>query len=405
MALWLAVLMAIPIASQPTSSPLGAAGPMGRSPEVSVTAQTAKAPLVGVLEQLTAEDLTLQTSDGIRKLALSDVETIAFSQSSTPASAKPSSCRVLLTDGNVLSGDSLSSEGSDFKLTGLLDAQIPTTAITAVQIGELSEAADQQWQEIVRTALTSDIVVLRRGADKLERIEGIIIAAGADSLKFEFSGTAIDIPVARIAGFRLYSPPKELAATIAKLQLASADLSVSTATFEPTTHKLNVSLPSGVEFEIESQLVKGMDFRIGRSLPLADVSGAFTKAPAPLGLTTEIDSDLLPRWETRRDIDTQAPLECLVFRGGGTAVFRLPSGFANLTGNLGLEQSRRAVSITVSIKLDSEEVFRKQFAPGDPQTPINLPIEADQRLEIEVAISGPTATGATAVLSTPLLQK
>lgn len=384
---------------------LSVAQPLGSAPDVRVTTGMASAPLAGTLDVLTSEDATLLTSAGKRQVPLADVETIEFTKSGSTFSAKAAACRVSLTDENVLSGESISSSGSDFELSGAMNAKIPPAAIAAVQIGNLSEEADRQWQEITSAALTSDIVVLRRGEDKLERVEGIILEVAEDSLKFEFSGTAIDIPVGRIAGFRLYSPPKELAPTTAKLQLGDEQLAVSSIGFASKSNYFTVSLPCGVEFDAASNMVKKIDYRIGRSLPLAEVAATFTGSPAPLGLATKIDSDLLPRWETRRDVDTQAPIQCLVFRGGGTAVLRLPSGFVNLTGNLRLEQSRRAVSVTVSIKLDSQVVFRKQFAPGDPESPLELPIAPDQRLEIEIAATGPTATGATVILSNPLLQK
>jgi len=71
---------------------------------------------------------------------------------------------------------------------------LPNKHIQYVRFREWSHALAQQWQELLDTRHDGDVIVIRRSAESLDYLEGIIRTITPKNVQFEFDGDTIEIP-------------------------------------------------------------------------------------------------------------------------------------------------------------------------------------------------------------------
>lgn len=148
-----------------------------------------------------------------------------------------------------------------------------------------------------------------------------------------------------------------------------------------------------------------IDFKSSRSLGLQELDAVFEPAEAPLGITLASTADLMPRITNVRLPDSTRSITCLTFFGGGSATYRIPAGFQQLTGALKLNSRKAGTDCRVRIFVDSDAVFDTTLRPGAEAIDFNIPVHEDQRLQLRVDATSPIPTGATVVFQSPTLLK
>ncbi len=148
-------------------------------------------------------------------IALGQVRKLSFATRSVdrPSAISERSTIALLSDGSQFACQQITFDGTSVncQIADQRSHKLETTAITSCQFQTLSEAQQTQWQAIVASKLSSDVLVLIRSPEALDKIEGLIQRIEPNIVKFDFAGQAIDAPRAKLAGIRFYSKNPVLA--------------------------------------------------------------------------------------------------------------------------------------------------------------------------------------------------
>ncbi len=311
-------------------------------------------------------------------------------------------------DGNRLSIDQIRIKGRTSTLFVLgSEIEVPSNLIGAVRLGELSGEQLTSWQEIAGSELSSDVLVLRRAGEKLERIEGIMLGVSEAGVEFDFSGTTLTVPFERLAGMRMYSAQqsKNLPALATVTNSLSNRLAVANIQLVADKSSFTITLPCGAALNLPVESVTEIDFQSSRSMGLHLLDGNFQPASAPLGIEIASAADLTPRVTRQRLPDSTRTIDCLTFFGGGSATFRIPAGFRRLDGSLKLGSRKAGTDCRVLILIDSQTILDTTLQPTDAEFEFSVPVQDDQRLEFRVLPISPIPTGAVVFVKSPMLLK
>ena len=347
----------------------------------------------------------LEISDqGIRNRANGKEQTIALSQIrklifatrtvDKPVALPEPATIAVLSDGSQFACKQITFDGSSVvcQIDDQRSHKLETSVITSCQFQTLSAAQQTQWQAIVASRLSSDILVLIRSPEALDKIEGLIQRIEPQIVKFDFAGQAIDAPRAKLAGIRFFSKNPALAgnkggaivrekngATWMAQSVSAKDLSMKAA--------IEVKLLCGSQIEIPIASVAEIDFSFGNMQFLAELE------PLERATQKRIVGPELPEFNelfgpqvlfaSEGDAATMGP--GLQFLGAGSIVFRIPDGFQRLLGSVELSpDGPRFVPCRIRIFQEERQLVEKTLM--DPRQPvaIDLAIEAGKRLKLVV---------------------
>ncbi|GAB5404755.1 MAG: hypothetical protein Aurels2KO_29860 [Aureliella sp.] len=380
----------------------------GPSVQITLSENPGGGTAAGKLVEIAQSQVVVESQRGRQKFDTDQIARIKMNDAAGSATQDAGDSGIAtFIDGNQLLIDQIRTNGRTSTLS-VAGSEIETASnlIAAVRLGQLTDDQQASWQEIASSELSSDILVLRRPAGKLERIEGIILGVGEEGVEFDFSGTTLTVPFQRLAGMRMFSAQEsENSPPVATVATTSGSLVASKIELSENEGSINLTLPCGVELSLPLSLIAEIDFQSSRSMGLHLVDGNFEPAPAPLGIELASSADLLPRMTTQRIPDSAREINCLRFFGGGAATFRIPSGFQLITGSVKLASQKAGTDCRVRILVDSKPALETTLHPSDVETDFSIPVREDQRLEFRVLPASSIPTGATVIVKSPTLLK
>ncbi len=290
-----------------------------------------------------------------------------------------------------------------FLVAGTL-ISVPTNTVKSVRVGELTDQEQEQWEAISSSELSADVLVLRRPAEKLERIEGIVLQVDTASVRFDFSGQEIDVPVSKLAGFRTFTTrepeltqPTVIVHDIAGNYWPASSVALKADSAESDASGLDVELVCGADVELPLASIQALDFSVGRSKLLSDLPGDYTvdnKGVSWLPNEALVASVLRPRPTFFRPDDSRAELSVIQFPSGGSAKYRLPSGFVKLAGSVMLMKTGTAmVPCNVAIRLNNTVAWESRLTSASTQAEFAVEVQPDQLLELRVVPVGGVPLG------------
>lgn len=389
-------------------------------------ATTDQAPYPANVLSISAAGVELQSGDKTSLVPLDKLRRLNFAKpagSQRSGGSSNAAQQVTLRDGSQFRYQSFSLSGgiARFELDSETALTLPAATVLHVQLQQLTPPQWTQWQAIVQSRATADRLVLIRSADALEKLEGIVSAVNADAASFDFGGQAIDAPLAKLAGLCLFSatPASGSAGgsvdegSQAKLSAIVHDRSgsrwMATAISLPRdSQRVEIQLLAGATVVLPLEQLSEIDFSSGSTQYLADLqplsrssmknaagSGESVSGALPLGLAVAGAEELFgPRSRTVRELGRMTLGPSLEFVGSGSISYRIPAGFTRLRGEVELTPSgNRFTPCQVSVLLENEVIWQERLSETGRRWSVDVPIVADGRLRIEVAVEAQTPVG------------
>ena len=184
---------------------------------------------------------------------------------------------VELADGSTIVCAQVTSDSKNVKIVWADQESIsvPARQVTSCLLQPLDVARARQWQAIVDSKASADVLVVQRSAESLDKIEGVISEVTDAAVKFQFDGQTLDVQRTKLAGWKYFAPeassrPKLLAVVRDRhgsswmVQSIAGDWSSPNSVAE-------VKLVCGVDLKLATASVVDIDFSFGSMRFLADL--------------------------------------------------------------------------------------------------------------------------------------
>lgn len=394
-------------------------------------ATTEQAPYPAQVLSISADGVELEIGNKLSTIPLDKLRRLRFAKNATeeraggtansPASASSSNAaqRVALRDGSRFGYRSftLAAGTARFELEAGANLSLPASEVQHVQLQELSPAQWTQWQAIVQSRASGDTLVLIRSVDALETLEGIVSAINAEQVSFDFSGQAVDAPLTKLAGLRLFAPAPPASGasrddSSAKLSAIVQDRSgnrwmTAAVTQSRGSAEVELLLQGGAKLTLPVEQLAEIDFSAGSTQFLADLeplsrdssrspsAGGGRPSGLPIGLTVAGAEGLFgPRARNLTQAGQPSLGPDLEFLGSGSISYRIPPEFTRLRGEVELRPSgNRFTPVQVSVQLENKVLWKERLSETGRRWPVDVPIAPDGRLRIEVTTEAETPVG------------
>ncbi|WP_182867241.1 NPCBM/NEW2 domain-containing protein [Rhodopirellula sp. JC639] len=257
------------------------------------------------------------------------------------------------------------------------ELRLPINQLQSIRFRPGAPATDPQWLGLVDKPSRSDRMVIRRGNDQLDPIEGVVVGLDAEKLLFELDGDPIEAPRDRLEGvfFRTTPVPESSAA----VKITGIDGSTFLAArLEPSeaTDAVEILLPGQVRHAIPLERIKRITWASGQIL-LAQTPAASTRM-SPY-LATKLPAELTTDWFGPASLG-----EDLVMVAGGAAEYRVEPGFQTLAGSVGRDKLVTAGgNVIVRVVVDDNVQWEQTLTESESKG-FRIPIAGARRVRLEV---------------------
>ena len=159
-------------------------------------------PVRGALGKLNASGVVMAASPD-PPIPWEQITSIAFVADKADASnANQPTAWMRWTGGSRSAVAAIEISDDQFRAT-LLDGtklQGPTESLDAVRFYAPAPGTNQQWEELLKRPRTGDVVIVRKSAESLDLLEGVIHSVTADVVEFEFDGQKIPVRRTKLEG-------------------------------------------------------------------------------------------------------------------------------------------------------------------------------------------------------------
>ena len=241
------------------------------------------------------------------------------------------------------------------------------------------------------------MLVIRKGDDSLDHLEGIVGEVTPTNIKFRYDENDIDVKREKLFGILFYSADGEsdIAGAAAKLKYGANSFAVSTV--EIAGPEINWTTSCGAKFTGTTSSVQLVDFGADKILYLADTE------PAKLTITPRFKSllgdelDALLYAPRKNESFGGSPLQLRVNSGGGVQTwaqglavhsrteleYRLNREYRSLKGIVGLDPTA-AGKVQLVISADGEPILDQAIGSTDEPVELELDVSGRRRLKILV---------------------
>ena len=299
-----------------------------------------------------------------------------------------------LADGSLVNSSQITSDGKNVVLTWADQSSIavPARQVTSCLLQPLDAVRAKQWQAIIDSRNSGDVLVVQRSAEALDKIEGVISGVTETVVKFQFDGQSVDVPRAKLAGWKYFSPeansrPKLLAVVRDDhgsnwmVQSVAGQWSDRSATAE-------LKLVCGVDLRIPIASIADIDFSFGSMRFLADMEPLERKVAPRLTLAValpEAEQLFGPRAvaaESQRGATAGPGVE---FMGSGTIVYRVPTDFRKLLGTVALTpDGPQFVPCKAQVLIEEKVVWEKTLSSPQEVFPVEINVDPGKRIRLVV---------------------
>jgi hypothetical protein len=276
--------------------------------------------------------------------------------------------------------------------------ELPIDRVRSIRFRRGTATTDPQWLGLLEKDQRSDVMVIRRGNEQLDPIEGVVVGMDAQTLKFELDGDPIDAPLDRLEGVLFRTTRTDTSRPTVKVIDRNGSIFLASR-LEPTERgdAVELMLPGSVPHVIPLDQIDRITWASGR-LMLAQES------PAEAGyrpmIRTRLSDELLQRW-----FSPSAEGDDLVADAGGFVEFRVDEGFQTLAGSVLRDPDvAQRGNTRVRILVDGE-VRWEQAIDDDSPKGFSISVADARRVRLEVDSGGDGDVGDRVRFKKPRLLK
>jgi hypothetical protein len=366
----------------------------------------------GKLAELSAEKVTLQTSDGPQRLETSKLMWIEL-----PAAGnvpKPTIWIDLLDGSRVhASGYTAANGKARITLPTRQIIEVPTRSVRTVRFNQQTPELATQWREITSSMASGDVVVIRKTSTRtveqgeneprivteqaLDQVEGTLLDVSDDTVLFEAEGQKVPVRREKLEGLVYYQPAKrEFSQPLARL----IDAAGSTWLLRDVAlsgEQVKATNLGNVPLVLPLAAVAKIDFSVGNVAFLTDLEadtagGEQSPALQPAGMSYKFSSVLGARPRPPLGADSfriagQRYENGLSLHSPNRVVFRVPAGFRFFYAVVGVDDSILAPGrFNLVVMGDNKELARHPFTPEQKRQPISLTLDVSNVRRLAIAL-------------------
>ena len=351
----------------------------------------------GTLRQLDETQVAIST-DGGEEAAIAIESVLSISQTDAQETNE-ANVEIALTCGSKLPVAEVTCTADEVTVSGQVKEtqSFPLHRLHSIRFDRHS-ALTTQWNEIHATKLTGDAVVIRRGDDTLDYLEGVVRSVTPQHVVFNYDGDSIEVPRAKLEGvifFRKDAQPESGikltvtgGCTMHVDQLALRDDAIVAETI------------SGISWTVPVNRLQRIDFAAGKVQYLADLEPhqIEVRASGPSSVQSEALRQLL--YEPRANVSLSGePLALRMSEETGIKEFtrglamhsrteityRLDSEYRLLRGLVGLDpRSATGGLVKLEIFNGRQRIFSQEISAADDPIELKLDVTGAKRLKLLV---------------------
>ena len=373
----------------------------------------------GTLVSLDNESIKIEIpGQDLRVIPLLNLRTL---RTETEAAPDPeSSIAVTLGDGSVFPVRDFVQKDGEATVTNasLGKFTVPARAINFVLMKRQSEGSDiaKEWQELIKTPPTADLVVFRRD-DALDYLDGVIHEVGEENLDFGHEGERISPRRSRLEGLIFFHGPgnKQRPRLFQIVDHLGGKWHVATAAMDGEA--VIITTPAGAKVRMSLNRISSIDFGSSNTTYLSNMKIERVEW-RPFLQFGPISSFQLQRFGPKMDQSLSGgPLELdgRVYRKGlalhsRTEIsYRLTDDYKTFRTVAGLDRRNigkvGGVAELVVLADGDRELFRGELKVDTPPTPIEIKLDDVRRLTIIVDFGDENDIGDHVILGEARLTK
>lgn len=363
-------------------------------------------PLVGELQELSAERLTVGTPSGPVTIEIRQVLQIKVSGDGSAAAAATAAPNVTLelADGSRVGAASFALKAG--KATVTLGASEPITvrtrSIRAVRLRKAQAETDALWRSQIDMPATGDLLIIRKqgksendGATSivLDRQAGIIQEVTDAVVQFELDGDRIPVKREKLEGIVFFqNDEREWPDAWCRLEDASGSVWVLKA-LRLKGDQCEIDTVAGLTATLPLASVRKLDFSVGNTTYLSDLEPDSVEW-IPFFESQTASEKLARRNQPRRDrgfdggrlqLGGQFYDKGLALRSRSTMVYRVPKGFNRLMATVGIDDRvRENGNVQLIIQGDGKSLFSEAITGRDAPRELDLDLTGIKRLTVLV---------------------
>jgi hypothetical protein len=320
---------------------------------------------------------------------------------------------VVLLDGSKAFGKMLTGKSSGWRLEdgrpeGLV---IPAKSIRAARLKNLPATLEPNWQAAINEPAESDAVIVMRGNESLERINGIIVQVQETSVSFELDGEPIEIPLEKLAGLIWFQRPLErIQPTI---EIVSSNHSVWLAeSFSTSKDSLDLKTQLNQTVSLPLSSIVSIDYSTANIRWLSDLEvleSIGNKSVDFKGKIASLDRAMAPRFVSEQGTlpsDVSSKEKDLYFPGPGRFTFRVPEGFQSFQAQIvRTDDGSQRTNLTIEIWQDDNRLSQQSLPYDVDSVDVNLPVPSGKKVQLRVACNSTLMVGTEVQWKQPRLKR
>jgi hypothetical protein len=365
----------------------------------------------GEVVRITTDELVLRNGEKETRWPSAELLAVKFSSPAETQASPTPSVWVELIDGSSLLATKIEVRGGVARVQLLAgeNVEIPARSLAHVRLkdhtSDLARRSElaQQWQTILESKATGDLIVVRKiaGGDEetaqakatLDYLEGVVQEVAAEQVQFQYDEQVIPVDRAKVEGvIYFHAAGRELPAPLCRVVdlLGSVWLVKSLALEEAT---LQLVSTSGVKGQIPLNRVERLDYSAGKIVYLSDLAPEAVKYRDYFGKRENASTELLfaPRNDQSFDgrpltIGKQTFAKGLAIHSRTELDYRLPGKFSKFLALATIDDNVRPTGdVVLRISLDGK-LLGEHRVTGKLDAPVKLEydITGGSRLSILV---------------------
>lgn len=346
------------------------------------------------------------TASSIRIQSNSETQEIPFDQivSMRPlqenASASGPSMNVALIDGSSIFVQDFSMDDASLTIEPRRQAAIklPIKLVRSIRFRLGAASTDPQWLGMTEKESRSDLMVIRRGNDQLDPIEGVVIGLDLKKLEFELDGDPIEAPLERLEGVLFRTSQSASSTAVVKINdIYGSTYLTSRLEKSDAADSVEFLIAGQVKHRIEMKHLRSITWASGRVMLAGEAAAAVDMKPT---LITKVPQNLIQDWF--------APVsegDDLIAAAGGSIEYRVSKGFQTLAGSAARDDKVvKGGAVSVRILVDDDVQWEQTLTDTDSKG-FRIPIAGALRVRLEVVAGDDGDVGDQVRFSKPRLLK
>ena len=352
----------------------------------------------GSLAGVTASGIVVDQDGATKALPFDSVVSL---EATSPTQATPPTMRISLHGGSELAAQfvSLTDDSLKIELRRQAELVVPVKRVRAIRLRAGSPATDPQWLGILESETSGDVLVIRRDADRLDQVSGLVESIAENVVNFNVDGNQIQAPFDRLEGIVFGSSSQT--AAIANVQVTDAYGSRwLVESFIPSegSAPIRIKFELGIEHAIPMEQINSI--RWNSSLVMLAM-----EKPAATSFKPVIGSDILQPAMKKWFGPNAEGEDDVMMHGNSTIEYRIEPGFERVSGSFRHDDAvSRTGNVTVSIALDDDSVWSQTLTSNEPSG-FDIPIGDHRRILFRVEAADDGDLGDAIRLCRPRLLK